>query len=82
MLRDGAGVEADVDAFAPAQWEEVAGAGMPGRGWEECAKEWARALRPSSQRGSWAEAEDRRLLQLCRRHGLHAVRGCNPLASC
>ncbi len=67
-----------MDAFSPAQWEEVAGAGTPGRSGQECAKEWARTLRPSSQRGPWAEAEDRLLLQLCRRHGLHAVRCCSP----
>ena len=63
-----------MDAFSDARWEEVAKSGTPGRSREECAKEWARALRPSSQRGPWTEQEDRRLLQLCRRHGLHAVR--------
>ena len=63
-----------MDAFSDARWEEVAKSGTPGRSGEECAKEWARALRPSSQRGPWAGQEDRQLLQLCRRHGLHAVR--------
>lgn len=77
-----AGVEAEVDAFGPEQWEEVARLGSAGRSGHEAATEWVHRLRPSLNLGAWTEQEDARLVQLQAQHGMHSVSvfACNILS--
>ncbi|KAK9908648.1 hypothetical protein WJX75_000964 [Coccomyxa subellipsoidea] len=69
---DSPGVEAEVDAFGPEQWEEVARLGSAGRSGHEATTEWVHRLRPSLNLGAWTEQEDARLVQLQAQHGMHS----------
>ncbi len=66
-------MDAEVDAFGPEQWEEVARLGSSGRSGHECATQWGHRLRPSLNLSPWSQQEDAKLVKLQARHGMHRV---------